>query len=55
MIYQAPEGLHDDTVMSLGLAVWGLSPGEGREIAETGPRYLLREELPERRSPTRYN
>ena len=25
--YSAPQGLHDDCVMSLGLAVWGLNPG----------------------------
>lgn len=26
IIYSAPEGLHDDCVYSLGLAVWGLTP-----------------------------
>ena len=31
VIYKAPQGLHDDTVMSLGLAVWGLAPGRPRE------------------------
>lgn len=31
VIYKAPSGLHDDCVMSLGLAVWGLAPGKPRE------------------------
>lgn len=26
LLYSAPQGLHDDTVNSLGLAVWGLQP-----------------------------
>jgi len=30
--YSAPQGLHDDCVMSLGLAIWGLTPGEARPI-----------------------
>ncbi|MFA5197770.1 MAG: hypothetical protein WC437_05130, partial [Patescibacteria group bacterium] len=30
--YSAPQGLHDDAVMSLALAVWGLNPGEARPI-----------------------
>jgi len=28
VIYSAPEGLHDDCVFSLGLAIWGLIPGK---------------------------
>lgn len=29
--YSAPEGLHDDCVIALALAVWGLYPGKGSE------------------------
>ena len=30
--YSAPQGLHDDCVMSLALAVWGLNPGDPRPV-----------------------
>ena len=30
--YSAPQGLHDDAVMSLALAIWELTPGEARPI-----------------------
>jgi hypothetical protein len=38
MTYSAPEGLHDDAVNSLALAVWNLNP-----LAHTGSK--LQEEL----------
>ena len=38
VIYGAPQGLHDDCVISLALAVWGLS---GRAI----PKSLIRQEM----------
>jgi Terminase RNaseH-like domain/Terminase large subunit, T4likevirus-type, N-terminal len=32
IVYSAPEGAHDDMVMSLALAVWSLNPGKPRSV-----------------------
>lgn len=41
IIYRAPQGLHDDCVMSLGLAVWGLT-------GSAHPKTAIQEELDRR-------
>lgn len=45
--YSAPQGMHDDCVISLGLAVWGLNSGPGEKEKTKVERIF--EEKPEKR------